>query len=585
MKNKVFSELSDVFPSLIPLKDKVPIEKDWQYHCENNRLYDAKDFKGLNAGIPCGPANGIIVVDVDHEDKFELMRKKNAWELPETRMHLTGRELPHYFYQYPTNGKRYGNRSFNDPKKDVDPETGKVIKVFDIRGIGGQVVAPGSIHPDTGRPYEVINDVPIAPAPQWLLELALKDPEQRTQSDTSNDTADLESLPISYAIKNLIRNGTPRGQRSEAIASVLSGLIRARVSDNTIFKIFNAYPVGKKYHEKGQSKGKWLQDEINRAQGFNDKNGQKQQSGGVNLSELKQEFSQENYIKFIWKNTIPEKQPVMFAGREGSGKTTILLHGAKEILDAHPSGGVVWVSTEGTVVDTIHKALVLGLEDKRDRFQIARKRDKSFKFSLENRSDLKEFDNILTGLPGTLVVFIDSVRGMSRHSENDDKLGKVMQSVNAIVCDKHKAALVYLDHYKKGTTVDPLDKVAGSTAKTAAVRLVMGVEKKSVATVHVKSTKNNFMGVEIPELESIQIGDKIHIRELTQLTDQSLTNKCQLWLTELMSKKKQIPAKELYDLGEDKQFSSSLIKKVKRDLPITVDRIENRWWWVWAIEG
>ena len=136
----------------------------------------------------------------------------------------------------------------------------------------------------------------------------------------------------------------------------------------------------------------------------------------------------------------------MFAGREGTGKTTILLQAAKEVIETNPIGYVLWLSTEGTVVDTIHKALVIGLEDKGDRFQIARKRDKSFKFNLENR-DLKELDYILTGLPGLLVVFIDSVRGMSKHSENDDILGKVMQSVNAIVCDKHKSALVYLDHY------------------------------------------------------------------------------------------------------------------------------------------
>jgi hypothetical protein len=92
------------------------------------------------------------------------------------------------------------------------------------------------------------------------------------------------------------------------------------------------------------------------------------------------------------------------------------------------------------------------------------------------------------------------------------------------------------------------------------------------------------MGIEIPELESIQVGDKVHIRELTQLTDQSTTNKCQLWLTDLMSERKKILATKLYELGEDKNFSSSLIKKVKKELPITVDRIENRWWWFWALE-
>ena len=130
-KLKVFEEQSDIFQSLIPLNGKVPIDEGWEYFCENSRLYDPADFKGRNAGIPCGPANGILVVDIDQEDKFRMVRQKNGWDLPETRVHLTGRELPHYFYKYPTNGGRYGNRSF---KKDG----------FDIRGIGGQVVAPGS---------------------------------------------------------------------------------------------------------------------------------------------------------------------------------------------------------------------------------------------------------------------------------------------------------------------------------------------------------------------------------------------------------------------------------------------------------
>jgi hypothetical protein len=165
MREKTFSELSDVFPSLIPLKGKVPIEDDWTYYCENTRLYNAKDFNGHNAGIPCGPANGILVIDVDDLEKFEAICKSKNLELPPTRRHQTGSGKPHIIYKYPKNGKRYGNRSF---KKDG----------FDIRGIGGQVVAPGSIHPDTGKPYKVLWDFEIEPAPKWLLELAFQEPEK-----------------------------------------------------------------------------------------------------------------------------------------------------------------------------------------------------------------------------------------------------------------------------------------------------------------------------------------------------------------------------------------------------------------------
>ena len=153
---ETFSELSDIFPSLIPLKGKQPIEEGWQYYCENTRLYDERDFKGYNAGIPGGPANGVIVLDMDDREIFDAWSQQKGFELPiDTRIHRTGSGKYHYFYQYPNNGMRYGNRSLKSAG-------------IDIRGIGGQVVGPGSIHPGTGKPYRVYHDLPVAPAPQWL---------------------------------------------------------------------------------------------------------------------------------------------------------------------------------------------------------------------------------------------------------------------------------------------------------------------------------------------------------------------------------------------------------------------------------
>ncbi|MBC8392396.1 MAG: bifunctional DNA primase/polymerase, partial [Deltaproteobacteria bacterium] len=215
------------------------------------------EFKNHNCGIPCGPANGIIVADVDDRDRFEAYRKRNGLDLPETRTHQTGSGTPHYVYQYPQNGKRYGCRSLK--------KWG-----FDIRGIGGQVVAPGSIHPDTGKPYTVLKDLPIAPAPQWLLGLALHEDTQPQTSIINDKEVDLESLP--YATKNLIQNGVAKGDRSEAIASVLTSLVRTDASDDVIFAIFNKYPIGEKYLEKDSSKDRWLQGEIDRIRKFVDKN-------------------------------------------------------------------------------------------------------------------------------------------------------------------------------------------------------------------------------------------------------------------------------------------------------------------------
>ena len=268
------TELQKKFPSLIPLNGKIPIEKGWQQWCEKPRALNLKDFHNRNAGIPCGPANQILVIDVDHIVKFNKICETNGWKPPRTRTHLTGTEKPHYVYEYPKNGKRYGNRSFNDPDGEIDPKTGKVIKVFDIRGIGGQVVAPGSIHPDTGKPYTIRHDIPIAPAPQWLLNLALQQ-EPQTGGETQREgnwDGKLESLPLAFPVKKLIQEGEPKGRRSEAIASVLSTLLRARIPESTIFGIFDTYPIGDKYRGKGRTKEQWLRGEIKRIGGFIDRN-------------------------------------------------------------------------------------------------------------------------------------------------------------------------------------------------------------------------------------------------------------------------------------------------------------------------
>jgi len=160
----VFSDLSDTFQSLIPLKGKKPIWKGWQFYCENSELYDAKNFRGCNAGIPGGPANGVIILDVDVQKLFDAWLKEKGFEWPtETRIHQTGSGKFHYFYQYPADGKKYGRRS-------LQKSAG-----IDIMGIGGQVVAPGSVHPDTGKHYTVFLEFEIAPAPQWMLDLTLKD--------------------------------------------------------------------------------------------------------------------------------------------------------------------------------------------------------------------------------------------------------------------------------------------------------------------------------------------------------------------------------------------------------------------------
>jgi hypothetical protein len=133
---------------------------------------------------------------------------------------------------------------------------------------------------------------------------------------------------------------------------------------------------------------------------------------------------------------------------------------------------------------------------------------------------------------------------------------------------------MYLDHHKKGAAPNLLDKTSGSTSKTSAVRLVLAIENKSKVTRTIKPAKINIFK-QIPELESIQVGNQIHIRELKTLD---------AWLSELMSDKKEMWASEVYDLAKLEGFSDSTVKKAKKNLPIPKPKqIDKKHKWFWEL--
>jgi len=264
--NSTFKALYDRWGfSLIVLKGKIPLEPNWQQWCAQRRDFNAIPFKtDNNAGIACGPASGILVVDVDNSEAFKSAYLQNKWELPETLTIKTGGGGRHYYFKYPEDSYDYGNRAL---KKYG----------FDIRGVGGQVVAPGSIHPDSGKEYTIENDLPIAPPPDWLLALAIKEEPQKTLPVKKKSVkapvvkTKVEDLPVDKHIQTLITKGKLKGQRSEAIITVLNALVMSDVPNSDIFALFETYPIGEKYLEKGQSKERWLQEQIDNAKAYTSK--------------------------------------------------------------------------------------------------------------------------------------------------------------------------------------------------------------------------------------------------------------------------------------------------------------------------
>ena len=560
---KQFEELSKIF-SLIPLDGKKPIETNWSQWCETKRPFKSDDFKNNNAGIACGPASGVIVIDVDNQHTFNKIADQKGWQINPTLLHETGARKFHFVYGYPQNGKRYGNKA----RKEWG---------FDIRGIGGQVVAPGSIHPDTGKPYTVRRDLPIAPAPQWLLDLyADEKPEGIKSQPSTTWNGELDSLPISLGTKKLIKDGEKEGGRSEAIFSVLISLLKANIPQSDIFHIFESYPIGEKYREKGQTKEKWLQQEIGRA-----KNKLPQRENiatGMSLEDLEKEFEEE--VKWLWREHIPEGLPSMIGGREGSGKTTFALLAAKEIIEKSPTGIVAWLATEGAIVDTKAKIKELGLSTKR--FQVIKGPRGNYRFNLRIRNDLDAISNYLDQLGEPLLMLVvDSLRGSTDLNVNDDLIRNPIMNLNAIVCDKHRAACAWIHHCNRKETKDKVLRIAGNLAIVAAMRHLLFVEGRGSCARLISEEKTNIR--RSPDLRMIKVDDRYILHQSEKDTEETQSARAEEMLSSLFRKSDRYSAKEIEEQAEKAGISIHTVRRAKSNLGIKVAKEADGWVWKWHI--
>ena len=173
---------------VLPIKpgEKRPPMAGWQNHATTDEATIENWFTGLYADHGVGIATGgtIFALDIDVSDgktgdetlaDLELQYGR----LPYTATVLTGSGGQHRYFKMPN-----GMAIRNDAGKRLGPG-------LDIRGEGGQCVAPPTIHPN-GTAYEwdggEIGE--IAAAPKWLVGLltARAEPSQPSQPSQHSDS-------------------------------------------------------------------------------------------------------------------------------------------------------------------------------------------------------------------------------------------------------------------------------------------------------------------------------------------------------------------------------------------------------------
>ncbi len=186
VKNKIPQQLQREHFGFVKLKPKtkIPFEPDWQ-----NRPYSYKDIQpwidhGNNYGVQ-GGYGGLIIVDADSKEIIDIVENK----FPKTLSVRTPGQGYHYYYFCEGIDKKI---VLKKGPAEKDDHFGEIIAK------GSQVVGAGSIHPDTGTEYQLVNDIEIAEISRELIysEFVEYIPFEYPHKDTEAEISDISVVDV-----------------------------------------------------------------------------------------------------------------------------------------------------------------------------------------------------------------------------------------------------------------------------------------------------------------------------------------------------------------------------------------------------
>jgi DNA-binding transcriptional ArsR family regulator len=164
-----WQELCDLGFNLIPVRvgEKIPAIQWARFQTERASSEEIERWQreGHNAGIVTGVISGIVVLDCDTPEAIERAKYLG---IPAGTISVKTAKGCHYYFRHP--GFAVSNRA-------------NLFPGMDIRGDGGFVVAPGSLHP-SGSIYRWADDPAWSeksPVPDWLLNLLQRKSVEQTR--------------------------------------------------------------------------------------------------------------------------------------------------------------------------------------------------------------------------------------------------------------------------------------------------------------------------------------------------------------------------------------------------------------------
>lgn len=158
---------------VVPLRPRTKIAclTGWENLATTDEAQIAK-WNAQNSHYNCAAvaqAGGFWIWDVDNPSVFAQLKKETGHDIEEVRTLVvkSSGEKRHLYFKHDERSKVIGNQDCDLQGKEA----------FSVRANNRYVVAPGSIHPETGEPYEIISEPALGEmlaAPLWLTDWMMR---------------------------------------------------------------------------------------------------------------------------------------------------------------------------------------------------------------------------------------------------------------------------------------------------------------------------------------------------------------------------------------------------------------------------
>jgi hypothetical protein len=537
-----------------------------------------------NIGIVTGPESGILALDVDGKQGEESLigMERRGFHLPDTYTVHTGGGGHHLYFLWPKSA-------------DVRNSQSKIAPGLDIRGQGGYVVAPPSLHLSGAR-YE-INESAIPPTscPEWLLSLT-REPQRALDRQSAPTAGAVASKPIR------------EGSRTNHLVSLAGTMNKRDMDPAAIEAALLAENVAKfTSSQKGplpEAKVRAIAHDV-----------------PARYSSLKSEPEAKSILKpdllcladvearsvdWLWEPFIPARMLTMLSGDPGAGKSFIALAVAADLSRGRLRDGRI-VEPASTLYLSVENPLAETIRPRFDALGGDAALFHALKGSLicedgEEQSggitlaDLPIIADALSKTRARLMIVdpIQSYLGANVDLHRSNETRPVMDGLSKLA-ESNGCAILLLRHLSKQSGGKAIFRGLGSIDLTGAVRseMLAGTlpdDPDARAFVHIKSNVGRLgraLGYSIDGEGRFAWTGESTITAADLLAapagpgDHKLAEACQ-WLTILL-KPGSREQKEVRKLAEGAGISNATLRRAKDALRVRSYKAAMKGAWMWAL--